>query len=268
MEGIYNHTFEYLNFTDLEFLHSQVTAAFWAISCFAFPIICAATYGLYCLIKSEHVTPVYVINLLMSDMLQICTKPVWHMISPLSVMHLVLFAVYSLGVVTSICFMLCISAERYVAIAYPIWYRCRHTKKMSLWASFMVWVAAVLYVLIVSLAVLTGNLDQRILISGMIVFYLLPYPLVICFSMGTWRALSNAKSVPAHERRRIMGTLALVLFIYTVLFLPFIILMLTITVSPALLNEAPVQNLWILADILLALNPMVDPILYVFMRRC
>lgn len=74
MERIYNQSMKYHNFTDLNDLHSRMAVTLWAISCLAFPILCAAMYGLYRLIKSDHVAPVYVINLLMSDMLQICTN--------------------------------------------------------------------------------------------------------------------------------------------------------------------------------------------------
>ncbi|XP_076141313.1 uncharacterized protein LOC143123937 [Alosa pseudoharengus] len=255
MEGIYNQSLEYFNFTDLGYLHSRMIVVQWAISCVAFPIICAAIYRLFCLIKSDHIAPVYVINLLISDMLQICTKPIWNMISMLNVMHLVLFSVYSLGLMASICFMLFISAERYVMIAYPI--IAADTQRKCHFG----------YILIISLTIYSGNVDHGILTSNVIAFYLLPYPLVVCFSMRTRRALSNSKSVPAHEQRKILGTLALVIFSYTVFYLPYIILMLTLTISPALLNETHMQNFGFLVDILLSLSPLADAILYVFMRR-
>lgn len=267
MERLYNQSMKYHNFTDLNDLHSRMAVTLWAISCLAFPIICAAMYGLYRLIKSDHIAPVYVINLLMSDMLQICTKPVWHMTSMLNIMHLVLFSVYSVGLFASICFMLLISAERFVMIACPFWYRQRHTKKMALWVSFVVWVTAFIVMLIISLAILTGISDEGILTSNIIVFYLLPYPLVISFTMGTRKALSSSKSVPSYEQRRIMGTLALVIFSYTVFYLPYIILMLTVTISPTLVKETHMQNFSALVGILLSVSPLVDPILYVFMRR-
>lgn len=267
MERAYNKSVKYYNGTDLDDLHSRMAVTLWAISSIAFPIICAAMYGLYRLIKSDHVAPVYVINLLMSDMLQICTNPIWRMTSMLNIMHLVLFSLYSLGLFASICFMLLISAERYVMIACPIWYRQRHSKKMALWASFMVWVTAFVVILIISLAIFSGIADDRILTSNMIVFYLLPYPLVIYFTMGTRKALSNSKSVPFYEQRRIMGTLVLVIFSYTVFYLPYIILMLTVTVSPTLIKDTHMQNFSALVNILLSLSPLVDPILYVFMRR-
>ncbi|KAL2083725.1 hypothetical protein ACEWY4_021498 [Coilia grayii] len=267
MEAIYNQTSKYFNSTMVEYLHARMTMVIWVISCISFPILCAAIYGLYRLIKSDHVAPICVINLLLSDMLQICSKPVWHLVPISNIMHLVLYAVYSLGLMASICFMLCISAERYVLTAYPIWYRQRHTKNKSLLASLIVWVTALVVMLIISLAFLSGTIHHRLLSSSYIVFYLLPYPLVICFTMGTWRALSCAKSVAAQEQKRIMGTLVLVLAIYTVFFMPYIILMLALTISPTLLNEPPVQTFGSLVDILLSLNPMVDPILYVVMRR-
>lgn len=267
MERLYNQSMKYHNFTDLDNLHFRMAVTLWAISCLAFPIICTAMYGLYRLIKSDHIAPVYVINLLMSDMLQICTKPVWHMISMLNIMHLVLFSVYSLGLFASICFMLLISAERYVMIACPIWYRQRHTKHMALWASFVVWVSAFIVMLIISLAIFSGFADEIILNSNIIAFYIFPYPLVIFFTMGTRKALSNSKSVPSYERRRIMGTLALVIFSYTVFYLPYIILMLAVTVSPTLVGETHFQNFSALVAVLLSLSPLVDPILYVFMRR-
>ncbi|XP_063048205.1 adrenocorticotropic hormone receptor-like [Engraulis encrasicolus] len=268
MEGLYNKTSEYFNTSMVEYLHGSMVGVIWSISGIAFPIVCAAICGLSCLIKSHHhVSPVCVINLLLSDMLQICSKPVWHLIPMSSVMHLVFYAVYSIGLMASICFMLCIAAERYVLIVYPLWYRRNRTKNKSILVVLLVWIMALIVILIISLAFISGAVDHGVLYPSFIMFYLLPYPPIIFFTVGTWRALSCTKSVPPQEQKRIMGTLVLVLVIYTFFFLPYVIMMLALTISPNLLNDPRVQTYGSLVDILLSLNPIVDPFLYVVMRR-
>ena len=59
-----------------------------------------------------------------------------------------------------------------------------------------------------------------------------------------------------------MGTLALVLCIYTVFFLPSIVAMVISTAS-----VENMLNLRVFCETLLCMNPMLDPLLYVFLRK-
>ena len=48
----------------------------WGVFSLGIPVIFLAIYLLYCLICANHIAPIYVINLLISDLLQMCVAPV------------------------------------------------------------------------------------------------------------------------------------------------------------------------------------------------
>ncbi|XP_030298603.1 proteinase-activated receptor 3-like [Sparus aurata] len=150
--------------------------------------------------------------------------------------------------------MVCIALERYLVIACPLWYRFRHTIKFSVVLCVMVWI------LIPVLFVLTLWAPQDFFITYIIIvtFLLLPLPLFIFFLGGTIRALS-ASRVPSDEKRRIVGILVLVLLIYTLLFLPAILLFMA--------ERYNHHHLTSVAAVFLQLCPLADLFLYVFMRK-
>uniref|UniRef100_A0A671X4B8 G-protein coupled receptors family 1 profile domain-containing protein n=1 Tax=Sparus aurata TaxID=8175 RepID=A0A671X4B8_SPAAU len=161
---------------------------------------------------------------------------------------------YFSGLTASVGFMVCIALERYLVIACPLWYRFRHTIKFSVVVCVMVWILSpVLCVL--TLWVLQ---DDYIIDIIMGTFLLLPLPLFIFFLGGTIRALS-ASRVPSDEKRRIVGILVLVLLIYTLLFLPAIILFMA--------KMYHHYHLTILTYMFVQLSPLADLFLYVFMRK-
>ncbi|XP_076141334.1 uncharacterized protein LOC143123959 [Alosa pseudoharengus] len=243
--------------TDISNLRFVWSIHCWVILPIALPVVCVAIYGLFSQIKTDHVAPVYVINLLISDVVLICTKPIVFSIQPSGLTFELLHFVHSVGMLASIVFMVCIAGERYVMIAHPLWYRFQNTITKSLLCSLTVWMATV---------VAEGGFVVALFMS-ILILYLFPYPFVIFFFVGTGRALSKSISVSPREQRRIMGTLALVLFIYTVLFLPTIVVHLVLSNCPWLFKDATLQPLAIMSDCLLSLNPVVDPILYVFMTK-
>ncbi|XP_044228192.1 mas-related G-protein coupled receptor member X1-like [Thunnus albacares] len=114
--------------------------------------------------------------------------------------------------------MVCIALERYLLIAWPLWYHVRSTIKISLLVCVVVWTLPLLYVLPVYFWV-----KSKVTETIFAVFLLVPFPLFIFFLGGTLKSLSAAILVSSDEKRRIMGMLVLVLLIYTMLFLPNII---------------------------------------------
>lgn len=107
---------------------------------------------------------------------------------------------------------------RYLAVAKLLWYRFRQNIKTSVMVSVMVWI----FSLVFTLASFSSG-DQQTNKTTLAVFLLLAFPLFIFFLAGTVKALSEARSVPADEKRRIIAILVMVLLIYAVLFLPIII---------------------------------------------
>ncbi|XP_063048196.1 G-protein coupled receptor 4-like [Engraulis encrasicolus] len=181
-------------------------AVSWVVFFTAFPGICFALYKFRSQVRPDQVAPVYVINLLISDLIQVCTNPVKTTLLYYCLLKDLLFSnrIYLFGVQVNIFFMMCISAERYVMIAHAVWYRNIQNLVTQLTYSFLVE------------ETISGYVTCAIL--------LVPYPLVMFFFLATWRALSRS-SVPRNDQIRIRAILGLILCIYTILFIPFIMLM-------------------------------------------
>ncbi|KAL7383449.1 hypothetical protein ABVT39_010929 [Epinephelus coioides] len=188
------------------------------IICIGLPLTLMAIYNLYSLVKNDHVAPVYVINLLISDLIQLCCMIVWVVQPEGSKIYKIIFIIYYSGLVASVCFMLCIALERYLVIACPLWYRFRRTIKVSLVVCVVVWALPLICVITL---VFWDFVEVADTICA--IFFLLPLPLFIFFLGGTLKALSASISVHSDEKRRIVGMLVLVLLIYMLLFLPSII---------------------------------------------
>ncbi|XP_067367809.1 mas-related G-protein coupled receptor member X2-like isoform X2 [Channa argus] len=163
--------------------------------------------------------------------------------------------VYIFGLMASVGFMVCIALERYLVIAWPLWYRRRRTIRISLVVCVVVWTLSLIYLLLAVFWV--GFKSFRHTFLG--IFLLLPFPFLIFFLAATIKALSAAISVPPEEKRRIMGLLVLVVLIYTLLFLPSII--------RYLVQNSRCPDFVNLSFILLRLSPLADLFMYVFLRK-
>ncbi|XP_049455583.1 G-protein coupled receptor 4-like [Epinephelus fuscoguttatus] len=228
----------------------------WIVIWIGFPLTLLAIYALYSLVREDHVAPVYVINLLISDLIQMCCLVIWVAKSRTSAVYVSTF-IYYIGVMASVGFMVCIALERYLVIACPLWYRFRRSIKYSLFVSMFVWALSLIEFLITWL---TSDLHALVFRT---VFLLLPFPLLIFFLAGTLKALSAAISVPLKEKRRIVGTLVLVLLNYTVLFCPWVIRLLGLLYRP---SHHDVHDSGLHLPFL-RFSPLADLVLYVFMRK-
>ncbi|KAG8000307.1 G-protein coupled receptor 4 [Nibea albiflora] len=186
------------------------------------PLILVGIYALYCQVRNDHVAPIYVINLLITDLIQLCcmivevtTPEDWNIVSKTEDF------IHSFSVKASVGFMVCVALERYLVVAWPLWYRFRRTIKTSVVVCVVVWIFSFLFHLIFHFL-----FDVVVYPTVSAIFYLLAFPLFIFFLGGTLKALS-ASTVPSDEKRRIVGVLVLVLLIYTLLFMPRIIWLLS-----------------------------------------
>ncbi|XP_063048125.1 psychosine receptor-like [Engraulis encrasicolus] len=213
--------------TDMNDLKFFISIHSWVILPIALPVVCLAICGLLSLIKSDHVMPVYVINLLISDVLQMFGRPIYLSMTPSGVVYELIAFLYCSGLHASIFFMLCIAGERYAMIVHPLWYRFHRTIKKSILCSITVWMVTFISLVFVIWCVLC----------------LLPYPFALFFFVETWRALSKSISISPREQRRIMGMLALVLIIYTAFFLPHIVVTLLMCSCPWMFTDYSFQCL-------------------------
>ncbi|XP_047459483.1 G-protein coupled receptor 4-like [Mugil cephalus] len=222
----------------------------WIIICVGLPLIVLAIYSLCSMVRKDHGAPVYVINLLISDIIQLICMIGWVTNS----CNLMFLYIYNHGLLSSVGFMVCISLERYLVIVWPLWYRFRRNIKTSVVVCVLVWILPLVYVLPCHFMV-----DFQVTKYISAIYHLVPLPLFIFFLGGTLKALSASISVSSDEKRRIVAVLVVVLLIYTLLFLPRVILLLADGIMSA--------HFWILSDIVLELSPLADLILYIFMRK-
>uniref|UniRef100_A0A3Q4AXU2 G-protein coupled receptors family 1 profile domain-containing protein n=1 Tax=Mola mola TaxID=94237 RepID=A0A3Q4AXU2_MOLML len=164
-------------------------------------------------VRNDQVVPVYVVNLLISDVIQLCCMAVWMTKHREPFEYGIVNFMYSFGLFSSVCFMVCIAFQRYLVIACPLWYRFRRNLKTSLVVCVLVWALNFVF------GFTFHYFNSRIIAF----FFFFPLPLFIFFLGGTLKSLS-ASLVPSDEKRRIVGILVLVLLIYTLMFLPIIIL--------------------------------------------
>ncbi|KAI3363504.1 hypothetical protein L3Q82_012102 [Scortum barcoo] len=101
------------------------------IVCIGLPLTLVAIYALYSLVQKDHVTPIYVINLLISDLIQLCCMIIQVARPRGWILYKVFYYIYVFGLMSSVGFMVCVAMERYLVVAWPLWYRFRRTIKSS-----------------------------------------------------------------------------------------------------------------------------------------
>ncbi|XP_028279521.1 G-protein coupled receptor 4-like [Parambassis ranga] len=241
------------NFEQADFATFVLTCI---IICIGLPLTLVSIYSVYFTVRKDNIAPIYVINLFISDLIQLCSMIVWVAEPKDWKIYEIFFYIYYLGVMASVGFMVCVALERYLVIAWPLWYHNRKTIKSSLVVCIVVWSLPVIYLVLP----LCFWVSYAVADTMFAAFLLIPFPLFIFFLVGTLRALSSARSVPSDEKRRIVAILVVALLIYTLLFLPSIIW--------SLAEEASYNCVFShLTFILLQLSPLADLIMYVFIRK-
>ncbi|KAM9726301.1 G-protein coupled receptor 4-like [Menidia menidia] len=216
------------------------------------PLTLVAIYAVYSLIHTDNVAPVYLVNLLTSDLIQLCSLIALATTNSPTVCDAFLY-VLQIGMMVSICFMVVIAMERYLVVAWPLWYRFRRSLRTSVVVCLVVWALPLLYLPIFFFA---SSYMETTIAS----FLLLPFPLLLFFLGGTLRALAASRSVAAEEKRRIVASLVLVLLIYALLFLPRILF--------SLASRYRGRDAFQLATVVpVYFSPLADLVLYVFLRR-
>ncbi|CAJ1066822.1 G-protein coupled receptor 4-like [Xyrichtys novacula] len=272
MENIYNNTTSptedyYDTIVPVLQYYEKINFIMYVCTCIiisiGLPLTLVTIYALYSLVRKDQVSPIYIINLLISDIIQFSIMIVWVLDPMEEIEEMEEMAVpfvdriYECGIMTSVCFMVCVSLERYLVIVHPLWYRYKRTIKTSVTVCVMVWVTTIVF----NFAVFPW-VDDSVVKLTISVFLLLPFPLLIFFLVRTLKALSASVSVNSAEKRRIVGMLVSVLLIYTLLFLPITVMFLV---------EGAGSDISFLARslcrLLIRLSPLADLVLYIFIRK-
>ncbi|XP_035982688.1 G-protein coupled receptor 4-like [Fundulus heteroclitus] len=223
----------------------------WITTGIGLPLTLIVIVAIFLQVKKDQGVPVYVMNLLFSDLIQFCGRIIPSFIPGIS------SGMIYFGLMASVGFMVCISLERYLIIAKPLWYRFRRNIKTYVVVCGVVWIFPLPILLTVNLTTdptIGSNIIEKV-IPGV---FLMPITFFIFFLVGTIKALSGALSVPAEEKRRIVAIQVVVLLIYSLFFLP--------NILPFLLHEIS-SIIFILSPVCLILSPLADTILYLLSRK-
>ncbi|XP_035982737.1 G-protein coupled receptor 4-like [Fundulus heteroclitus] len=220
----------------------------WITIGIGLPLTLIVIVAVFLQVKKDQGAPVYVINLLFSDLIQFCGRITFYVYR-----HDIGDGIMYFGVMASVGFMVCISLERYLVIAKPLWYRFRRNIKTYVVVCVVVWTLP----LIISLSLLLAT-DPWMFLTILAYMFLLPFPFFIFFLVGTIKALSGALSVPAEEKRRIVAIQVVVLVIYSLIFLPMI---------GYFLSKEYILIPYLLFTACIFLSPIADTTLYLLSRK-
>uniref|UniRef100_A0A3Q2WIB8 G-protein coupled receptors family 1 profile domain-containing protein n=1 Tax=Haplochromis burtoni TaxID=8153 RepID=A0A3Q2WIB8_HAPBU len=196
-------------------------------------------------VRRSPVPVIYYTNLLLSNLIQICIMIVWL----LRIGSSIPAVIHLSCVMASLYFRMCIALERYFFIAFPLLNYIRQPKG-SVLVFVLLWV---LCIVSAALAVTTED------VSRLIIHAFFPAPVLIFCLAGTIKALPAATSVSIEEKRRIVGTLVLLLFNYFLINLP--------AVNLSIYLSGNTDQYCIAFLIFFLFNHFVDFTLFIFMQN-
>ncbi|XDV31526.1 hypothetical protein PO909_002517 [Leuciscus waleckii] len=196
-------------------LESAQPLIIWIISSIEILIMILTLFALFALIKSNRSTPVFVIHLILSDLIQIICR-LTHSFTGSCSWSWAAYNAYWYSLIAGLYFMACVAFERYLLVSHPIWYRSHHSLKVCCVVSVIIWFVPLIF---------TDFYHYQLFsLLSLSIGCLIPYPIIILCFVGTCRGLSRAISLTSLKRKKILGSLFLVLLTYTFLILPNVIL--------------------------------------------
>ncbi|KAK2824596.1 hypothetical protein Q5P01_021771 [Channa striata] len=188
----YDHAYDHIQFDheNAEFIMNIVT---WIIIVIGLPSNIVALFASYTQVQKDHVVPIYFINLLVSDLIQLCCMIVFVTAKYSHIFHRA-YDIFTYSLMASVYFMLCIALDRYLFVACPLWHRSKLTIRISVVLCAAVWS----FVLVICLPLFFG-LSWAVTPTVHVAFLFLPSPLLIFFLGGTIKALSSASA--SHDEK-------------------------------------------------------------------
>lgn len=246
----------------------------WVIFLVRLPEVCLACYALLCLLKKDKSAPIFAINLLVSDLIQIGITVVFVISRFFDVAFLPFIRArciarlfVRLGLTSCLGFMLLVSLERYVRVAYPVWYHTKYTADVAILISLCMWTLSVTYS-ILDYVFLIHTRSSLLLFS---VICLIPAPFLVAPFTATRKSLNKSMAM-RHEtknRRRIgvsepgVGDIRSFVFPFS-----FRNLYYSLTGENVSDEGDSVKDLSsVLTNALVYISPLIDSLINVFIRR-
>ncbi len=217
--SINNSTGSHYNLFDTEcrkFIRKQEYAEpvfIWIVSVIEIPVMILTLIALCFIIKSRPAASVFVSHLILSDLIQVICM----LIAATTSWTQKVIGAYLYSLMVGLYFMACVAFERYLLVSHPIWYKSHHSLKLSCFISVIIWFVPLIFAEIKPPDIYFNRLPRSIAC-------LIPYPIIILCFAGTCRGLSHSISLTALKRKFILGSLFLVLLTYTLIILPFVIM--------------------------------------------
>ncbi|XP_076142639.1 G-protein coupled receptor 4 [Alosa pseudoharengus] len=259
------------------------------------PLNILSLFGLYKLIKTENVLPVYVLNLLLADLIQLLTLPLW--IDYYKNDHYWRFGprvcqftslCFYVSMYAAIFFMCIIALERHLAIACPLKFHFLSRLKFARWFALGIWVMITIplciafnklfpvranYTLCIEKYPSGGGFITYRLIT-LLISFVIPLAFILILHVKTLRSLMAVTALASNEKRRIKSLLTLLVVIFLVVLGPYHITgcvkylgLLFHGDSYACAWEKAIFMPFQLGRGLLSLNSLLDPVLYIFLRN-
>ncbi|XP_026882272.1 probable G-protein coupled receptor 132 [Electrophorus electricus] len=293
-----SHKIMFLNLTNgschlpLEIDRAGLTYIYSLAFSLGLPSNLLSLWGLYQLGRSGGggCQLVYILNLLLSDLLQLLTLPLWilylqgaHHWPYGSITCQLVGYVFYVNVYASVFFLCLIALDRFMAIVYPLSSRGLRKVQLAALSGVVVWTFTFLFCLIGlypsvfepqhGLCLEQYPVSPRYAyfkIATVALGFLMPCSILGYTSARIGLTLRNSPSVSDYERHRIMGTLAVITIIFIVVFGPyhmvsgyrFVALLLT---EDQCALERSVYLWYRICYGLTSLNTLLDPLFYAFL---
>ncbi|KAA0718217.1 P2Y purinoceptor 4 [Triplophysa tibetana] len=257
------------------------------------PLNLTALFGLFRLIKSENVLPVYVINLLISDLIQLLTLPFWMdyyanghywRFGP-QTCQIIGMLFYS-SIYAGIFFMCIIALERHLAIARPLSFKHLGSLKFACWLVLAVWTLLILaqitavnklfpkgqnFTLCIEKYPSEGSFITYRLIT-LLLSFIIPLSFIVGLQRQTVHSLMAIKSLSFEEKRSIRGLLTLLVITFVTVFGPYHFIGCVKYIGLLMHGSTCVWERAVFVPYqmgrgFLSLNSLLDPVFYIFLRK-